>query len=237
MESFSRNPVSFMLPTFVAPIFLLVTIGASVGVLLLAFLFLTAFGIDSESMLIVMGILGAIMFLVNWVFASGYCGALVNEYYRALRKESVGIVSFMNYAFAHAPKFFVIVLVKAVIIGFFLTPLALIYYFLDLGSVHEAILYVFGGLALILIFIIEFLFSFSFIAYVEKRVKPFSAILISLNFIKDTHVKALLVYVLYCIVCMSLLVPLLNIIMYFVFYPIAASAMIRFFERQSEHYY
>ena len=225
-----------MLPTFIAPLFFLVTLGASVGVLLLTFLFLTAFGLDSEIMLIVIGILGAILFLLNWVFASGYCGSLVKEYYRALHKESVGVVSFMNYAFKHGPKFFVIVLVKTIVIGFFLTPLALIYYFLDLGSIHEAILYIFGGIALILVFIIEFLFSFSFIAYVEKRVKPFSAILISLNFIKDTHFRALLVYVLYCMVCMSLLVPLLNIIMYFVFYPIAASAMIRFFEKESEHY-
>ncbi len=225
-----------MLPTFIYPIFLLITVGASIGILLLAFLLLTAIGISAEIMLIVVGITGAVLLLINLFFASGYTGALVNEYFRALHRESVGVVSFMNYAFKNAPQFFVIEIVKLVVMGFFITPLALFYYFLGLGSVHELIIYVFVALGLIVVFIIEFLFLFSFIAYIEKRVRPFSAILISLNFIKDTHVKALLVYVLYCMVVLSLMVPLFNIIMYFVFFPIAASSLIKFFERETMHY-
>ncbi len=226
-----------MLPTFIAPIFFVITIGASIGVLLLSFLIFSALGLDSGITLLALGVLGAILVLINWIFTSGYCGSLINEYYRALHHESVGVVSFMNYAFKHAPMFFVIGLVKAIVIGFFLTPLAMIYYFLNLGSISGLILYFFVAVSLVIIFVIEFLFSFSFIAYVEKKVKPFSAILISLNFIKEMHFRALVVYVLYCIVVMSLFVPLLNIIMYFVFYPIAVSAMIRFFEKQSMRAY
>lgn len=236
LDNFSRDPVSFMVPTFLYPLFMAITVGASIGVLLLAFLLFSALGAPSDITLIVLGVLGAAMLFANMVFSSGYMGALYNEYYKAMHRQPVGLVTYMNYAFRNSLSFFVIALVKMVILGFLFTPLALIYYFLDLGSVHEAIAYIFLAIGVFELFIVEFLFAFSFIAYSEKRVKPFSAILISLNFVKETNVKALLVYVLFCVVALSTLVPLLNIIMYFIFYPIAASSLIGFFEKESARY-
>lgn len=236
LEDFSKAPVSFMLPTFAYPLFVMVTLGASVGVLLLLFLLLTGVGIDSEITLMLLGVVGAVLFLLNAVFASGYKGALFSEYHRAIHQEPVGLVSFMEYAFKHSVQLFAISLVKVIVMGFFLMPLALLYYFLDLGAVHEAIIYVFGAIGLFIVFVIEFLFGFSFIAYVEKRVKPFSAILISLNFVKDANVKAFLLYFIYGLVVLSTLIPLLDIVMYFVFYPIAASSLIKFFEKETSHY-
>jgi hypothetical protein len=236
LESFSKNPVSFMLPTILYPIFMSITLGASIGVLLLLFLLFTSLGADAEITLIVLGVVGAILLLLNAIFSAGYKGALWEEYYKAIHLQPVGIVSYMNYAFKNCLQFFVISLVKLVITGFIIMPLLLIYYFLNLGAVHEAFSYLFGAIALFELFVIEFLFSFSYIAYVEKRVKSFSAILISLNFIKDTNVKAFLVYVLYTIVVLSTSVPLLNIVMYLVFYPIAASSLIMFFEKESGSY-
>ncbi|MFP3949595.1 MAG: hypothetical protein ACLFUZ_00670 [Candidatus Micrarchaeia archaeon] len=233
LESFSRDPVSFMLPTIIYPIFMLVTMGASIGIMLLLFLVLTGIGIDAQINLIVLGVLGAVLLFINSIFYAGYKGALINEYHRALHKEKVGIVSFMHYAFGNAISFFVMSLVKMIVIGFFLSPLALLFYFLKVWTIHLALVYLFGAVALFILFMIEFLFAFTYIAYVEKKVRPFSAILISLNFIKDTNIKALLVYVLYSIIVMSTLVPLLNIIMYLVFYPIAMSSLIKFFEKES----
>lgn len=225
-----------MLPTFLYPLFMAITLGASIGILLLVFLLFTAIGVDSEITLMALGIVGLALLMVNAVFSAGYKGALINEYYRALHKESVGISSFTKYAFANALQFFMIALVKIAVLGFFLTPLALIYYFLGLGSIHEAIAYLFAAVGIFEWFVIEFFFAYSFIAYVEKKVKPFSAILISLNFIKDRNVKALLVYLFYCIIVLSTLIPLLNTIMYLVFYPIAATSLIKYFETQSATY-
>lgn len=236
LENFSRAPGAFMLPTFLYPIFLSITTGASVGVLLLLFLLFTAVGISADIVLLVLGVAGVALLIANFVFSAGYRGALIHEYYRALHAEPVGMGSYTRYAFGNTPSFFMIALVKTVVIGFFITPLALTYYFLDLGAVSEYIIYLFAAIALFFLFVIEFFFAFSFIAYVEKKVRPFSAILISLNFIKEKNVKALLIYCLYCIIAVSTLIPLLNIIMYLVFYPIAMSSLIRFFEMQSSRY-
>jgi len=225
-----------MLPTFLYPVFMAITLGASVGVLLLLFLLFTSVGADAEITLIMLGIVGAILLFINAVLSAGYKGAFWEGLYNALRAQPVGIVPYMNYAFKNCLQFFVISLVKLIVMGFFVTPLLLIYYFLDLGAVHEAVSYLFGAIALFELFVIEFLFAFAFIAYVEKKVKPFSAILISLNFIKDANVKAILIYTFYVIVVLANTVPLLNIVMYFVFYPIAAGSMIRFFERESTGY-
>ncbi|MCP4647242.1 MAG: hypothetical protein GY852_05810 [bacterium] len=213
-----------------------ITLGASVGVLLLLFLLFTTVGADAEMTLIVLAIVGTILLFINSILSAGYKGAFWEELYKALRAEPVSVVSYMNYAFKNCLQFFVISLVKIIVMGFFVTPLLLIYYFLDLGSMHEAFSYVFAIIALFELFVIEFLFAFAFIAYVEKKVKPFSAILISLNFIKDANVKAILVYTLYVLVVLSNAVPLLNIVMYFVFYPIVASSLIRFFENESTGY-
>ncbi len=225
-----------MLPTFLYPIFMSITLGASVGVLLLLFLLFTTVGADPEITLIVLAIVGAILLFINAILSAGYKGAFWEELYKALRAQPVGVVSYMNYAFKNCLQFFVISLVKMIVMGFFVTPLLLIYYFLNLGAVHEAFSYVFAIIALFEMFIIEFLFAFAFIAYVEKKVRPFSAILISLNFVKDANVKAILVYAFYVMVVLSNTIPLLNIVMYFVFYPIAASSLIRFFEKESTGY-
>lgn len=233
LEDFSRAPASFMLPTFLYPLFILITLGASVGVLLLIFLVFTALGVGADIVLILLGVVGAALLIVNAVFSAGYKGALYNEYYKALRKETTGLVSFMNYSFRNSLPLFTISLAKIIILGFLLSPLALITYFVDLAGIHEVLLYLVGATGLFIWVVVEFLFAFSYIAYVTKRVRPFTAILVSLNFIKDVNVRALLTYMFYCIIVACTLVPLLNIVVYLVFYPIAASSLIRFFEGRS----
>ncbi len=235
LEAFSRNPVSFLLPTIAYPVFMLITLGAMIGVLLVAFLVLTAFSVQPEILAIVLGVVGAFLLLLYGVFSAGYKGSLVNEYRKALRNEPVGVTYFMKYAFKNCPGYFVISLVKMVVGGFFITPLALLYYFLDLGMTNEILAWLVILMALFVVFVVEFLFSFSYIAAAVKSAKPFTAIILSLNFIKETHVNAFAIYVLYCLVVLASMIPLLDIISYFIFYPVAYSSLIQFFDKKNKY--
>ncbi len=235
LEAFSRDPVSFLLPTITYPVFMIITLGAMVGVLLVGFLALTAFSVQPDIILIVLAAIGAFLLLLYGVFSAGYKGALVNEYRKALRKEPVGVTYFMKYAFRNCPGYFVISLVKLVLMGFLITPLSLLYYFLDLGMTNEILAWLVILMALFVVFVVEFLFSFSYIAAAVKGAKPLTAIIIGLNFLKETNVNAFMIYVLYCMVVLASMVPLIDIIAYIIFYPVAYSSMIQFFDKKNKY--
>ncbi|MEW5996789.1 MAG: hypothetical protein AB1657_04305 [Candidatus Micrarchaeota archaeon] len=232
LEHFSRDPVAFMVPTILYPVFMLITLGAAIGVLFILFLVLTLAGAGGTIMTYVLGAVGAFLALAYLILAAGYKGAMVSEYNNATEKREVGLVHYMNYAFSNAGGLFVISLVKLAITGFVVMPFVLLYYFL-LVDLWEGWTYIFGLAALFLVFAIEFLFSFSFTAYAVRKVSPITAMMISFNFIKEKNVKAFLIYGFYAAVALSVWIPILNIITYLVFYPIAYASLILFFKRGS----
>ncbi|MEM4272225.1 MAG: hypothetical protein QXH30_01425 [Candidatus Bilamarchaeaceae archaeon] len=235
LEAFSRNPLSFLIPTIAYPIFMTITVGAMAGVVLLEFLLLTALSIQADIVLIALAATGALLLIFYGLFSAGYKGALVNEYRKALRREPVGFTYFMKYAFKNCPGYFTISLVKIVVMGFLITPLSLFYYFMDLGVTNELLAWLVILLALSIVFVVEFLFSFSYIAAAVKGARPLTAVINSLNFIKETHVEALIVYAFYCAVVLASLVPLVNLVAYVLFYPVAYSTLIQFFEKKSKY--
>lgn len=229
LENFSRDPVAFMVPTLLYPLFMLITLGAFVGILFILFIILTLLGIGGDTMMYVLGAVGAVLAIAYTVLSSGYKGAMISEYNNATEKREVGLMHYMNYALSNCGGLFVISLVKMFITGFVLMPFLLLYYFV-LAGLWDGWLYIFGFLALFFVFIIEFLFSFSFVAYVVRKVSPITAMLISFNFIKEKNVKALIVYLFYSIVALSTDIPVINIITYLVFYPIAYTSLILLFK-------
>ncbi len=231
LEHFSRDPVAFMVPTLLYPLFLLITLGAFLGILFILFMVLTLVGIGGDIMLYALGGVGALLALAYMLLSAGYKGAMVAEYNNASDKGEVGLIHFMRYALANSGSLFVISIVKMAITGFIVMPFVLIYYFL-LTGLWEGWTYIFGIIALFFVFIIEFLFAFSFTAYVVRKVSPITAMIISFNFIKEKNVKALLVYGFYGLAALSTLVPILNIITYLVFYPIAYTSLVLFFKQR-----
>lgn len=230
LEHFSRDPVAFMVPTILYPVFMLITLGAATGVLFVLFLILTLAGADGTVMKYVLGAAGAVLALAYLILAAGYKGAMVSEYNNATEKREAGLVHYMNYAMANAGGLFLISMVKLAITGFVVMPFVILYYFL-LVDLWEGWTYLFGLVALFFVFIIEFVFSFSFTAYVVRKVSPITAMIISFNFIKEKNVKALLIYGLYAAVALSIWIPIVNIITYLVFYPIAYTSLILFFKK------
>lgn len=232
LENFSRDPVAFMVPTLLYPLFMLITLGAFVGILFILFIILTLIGIGGDTMLYVLGGLGAVLAIIYTVLSAGYKGAMISEYNNATEKREVGLMHYMNYAMVNCGGLFVIALVKMFITGFVLMPFILLYYFV-LVDLWEGWLFIFGPMALFLVFIIEFMFAFSYIAYVVRKVSPITAMMISFNFIKEKNVKALVAYLFYCIVALSTDIPVINIITYLVFYPIAYTSLILLFKSSS----
>lgn len=230
MDHFSRDPVAFMVPTFLYPVLMLITLGAFLGVLLIFFFLFSLVGFTGEAAGYVLGAIAAVLGIVYMIVAAGYKGSMVNEYNNATEREPVGLEHFLKYAFRNAPNFFIIGLIKTVIIGFLVTPIFLLYYFV-LWEYHDVYTYLAVLIAMALIFLVEFVFSFSYVAYVVRKVSPITAMIISFNTIKERHVHALVVYVVYAAVAGSTSIPLLNILTYLVFYPIAYTSLITFFKR------
>lgn len=229
LEHFSRDPVAFVIPTILYPVFMLITLGAFLGILLIIFLIFTVLGIGGDAVIYTLGGVGAVLSLVYLMLSAGYKGAMVAEYNNATEKKEVGLMHYMSYAMRNSGGLFVISMVKMAITGFAVMPFVLLYVFV-LSGLPEILTYLTALLALLIVFFIEFLFSFSFTAYVVRRVSPITAMIISFNFIKEKNVKALLLYGFYALVAVSTEIPILNIITYLVFYPIAYTSLILFFK-------
>jgi hypothetical protein len=168
--------------------------------------------------------------MVYLILSAGYKGAMVSEYNNATEEREVGLTHYMKYAFSNSGALFLISLVKLAAIAFVSIPFALLYYFL-LIDLWEGWTVIIGIIALFFIFLVEFLFSFSFTAYVVRKVSPITAMVIAFNFIKERHVHALLVYGFYGLVALTTLIPILDVITYTVFYPIAYTSLILFFKK------
>lgn len=229
LENFSRDPVAFMVPTLLYPILMLITLGAFMAVVLIAFLLLTLLGVSGDIMMYGLGAVGAVLLIAYSVLAAGYKGAMVSEYNNATEGRDAGLSHYLNYATGNCGALFFISLVKMIILLFVTMPFLLLYYFL-LSGLWEGWTYIVGAMWLMLLFFVEFMFSFSFTAYVVRRVSPITALIIAFNFIKERNVKALITYAFYAMVALTTAIPIINFITYPVFYPIAYTSLILFFK-------
>ncbi|HNT60440.1 MAG TPA: hypothetical protein PKJ97_00495, partial [Candidatus Bilamarchaeaceae archaeon] len=159
LENFSRDPVAFMVPTLLYPIMMLITLGAFSGVMLIAFLLLTVLKLGGDITIYALGALGALLLFIYSILSAGYKGAMVSEYNNATEQREVGLSHYINYATANCGALFVISLVKMVVVGFVVMPFILLYYFL-LSGLWDGWTYLLGALWLMLLFFMEFLFSF-----------------------------------------------------------------------------
>jgi hypothetical protein len=229
LENFSRDPVAFMVPTLLYPILMLITLGAFIAVLLIAFLLLTLLGAGGDIIMYGLGALVAVLLIIYSVLAAGYKGAMVSEYNNATEGREVGLSHYLNYAMANCGALFLISLVKMLLIIFIAMPFLMLYYFI-LSGLWEGWTYILGAVWLMLLFAVEFMFSFSFTAYVVRKVSPITALIIAFNFIKERNVKALITYAFYALVAVTTLLPIINFITYPVFYPIGYTSLILFFK-------
>jgi len=229
ISSYTSKPVPFVGVAFIHLALQLLVLFALLGVFLIGFFIASVVKVPVDSPpLIALAIILAILF---FYFSSGVKGAALNGYLNVLNGDKVSFFDFYHYSLKKAPRFFGLFLVRSF---FELLPtgvLAALYFFVIKNwnlPYADAIVAFFS---LLFTFIVHYVFYGAFVsaAVYDSGIKD--SLKNCFKFLKFTHVFALILYVAYAIVWLTQFVPVINIITFFVSFPIVYTAMILYFQK------
>lgn len=220
----SKQPFLFMWSSLLFVFMLLLFSFAALGLFLIYFLFLSAFGqeisIESIPTLAVFGVIGLLLVF----FGNGINAGLAMAYNEALKKKKVSLTRFYSYAIDRAPTLFGIMLIRELIWLFLVGPfIALYFYALEPYEYMDWLMVAYG---LFMTFVIHLLFTPSLVMAGAFGSGIFTSLKQSLEFFRKKHVYFVGLYILFAMMWVMNFLPFLQIASIFFLYPMAYSAMI-----------
>ncbi len=232
--AFQRNPNDYVYVTFLAGMFCLLTVLGALGIFVLLFFLFSVLNMPIISLQTAVAV-GIIMIWVLWML-SGVHAARINFYNNLLNNKRYGLrsglVEFLNCAMQNASAFFLLLIIRFVIVAIPVTILYFLYDYLTQYNIPYLNIIIIL-LAMICTFIIHFLFSPIFILMGVYRRGIGSAFWNGGRILIRTHVKALALYFVYAITWVLNFVPLINLTTIFVIYPITNSSLISLYKKNA----
>ena len=229
VSSYTSKPVPFVGVAFFHLALQLLILFALLGVFLIGFFIVSIVKLPVDSPpLLALAIILAILF---FYFSSGVKGAALNAYLQVLNGEKVSFFEFYHYALGKAPRFFGLFLVRSIVELLPVGVLAALYFFVikNWNLPFADVLVAF--FSLLFTFITHYIFYAAFVsaAVYDSGIKD--SLKKCFRFLKSTHVFALILYVAYSVIWLTQFLPIINIITFFVSFPIAYTAMIIHFQK------
>ncbi len=170
-----------------------------------------------------LGILGFIFVF----FASSFKGGYYKLMYDIINGNNINIINFVYFCLRNAHKFFIIGLLKLLVLVLVLSPILIVWYFQPTSFDNLIIKIIGGTYSLIMIFIVCLLFSLTYIYTIDEK-----GIILTLKRAFKTVIKKLPkilpIYLIYGLIVLTGIIPILNLITFFVLYPTMMSALILF---------
>lgn len=220
-EKVSLKPVPYILSTFYCTLLSIGALLAPIGAALLIFYMLSFIGISLSGYSIIFYGLAGIFFLVSVLLLSAFKGALVRSYYEPFRN----IIEYIKYSINNGLPYIGVSIIKIILHSIFNLPLLYIYF----TFVPDFAIILFALINLPFIFLIELLFSFSYISIAVRNKTSIAAIMDSIDKVRKNAVDVLPAYILYGFVSLARVIPLLNLFIHFVLYPIVYRVMIEIY--------
>ncbi len=220
----SKQPFLFVWSSLLFVFMLLLFSFAAVGLFLIYFLFLSAFGqeisLESVPTLAVFGVIGLLLVF----FGNGINAALAMAYNEATKKKKVSLTKFYSYAIDRAPTMFGIMLIRELLWLLLVGPfIALYFYALEPYEYMDWLMIAYG---LFMTFVIHLLFTPSFVLAGAFGTGIFSSLKQSLDFFRRKHIYFVGLYILFAGMWLMNFLPFLQIASIFFLYPLAYTAMI-----------
>lgn len=225
---YTRTPLPFVSVALMHFALQLLVFFALLGGFLIIFFLASLFRLSIDFILAsILGIL-AVVFLY---FSSGIKGAALNAYSTIIDGGSISFFGFYNYALANSPRFFILFLIRSLIELVPVGLLAALYFFILKGLSIPYLDVFIGLISSFFIFLIHYLLYGSFISVAVTGSTITMSLKKCFKFVRSTHIFSLLLYTLYSIIWFTQFVPIINIITYFVTFPITYSAMTIYFQK------
>ncbi len=209
---------------FLYVMFLGITLFSLIGIYMLLAAVISLFGnFDSTIYYSIIG-LTAVVFAF---LASGFKGAYVRMIHDVLKREKPRTINFLYFGLKFAHRFFLIGLVKVLVLVFAFSPLAVTYIIDSSLLTSNLLAQIIGGiygLGIGLIVVYAFSLSYILIALFEFDVKK--ALLGSIN-LAFRHAPVFLpLYIIYIFSVLLGFIPILNFLSWLVLYPTALMSLI-----------
>lgn len=220
----SKQPFLFVWSSLLFVFMLLLFTFAALGLFLIYFLFLSAFGaeisLESIPSIAVFGVIGLLLVF----FGNGINAAVAMAYHEASKKKKISLTHFYSYAIDRAPTMFGIMLVRELLWLLLVGPfIALYFYALEPYEYMDMLMIAYG---LGMTFVIHLLFTPSFVLAGAFGTGIFSSMKQSLDFFRKKHVYFVALYILFAGMWLMNFLPFLQIASIFFLYPLAYTAMI-----------
>jgi hypothetical protein len=220
----SKQPFLFVWSSLLFVFMMLLFTFAAIGLFLVYFLFLSAFGqeisLESIPSIAVFGVIGLLLVF----FGNGINAALAMAYHEASKKKKVSLTQFYSYAIDRAPTMFGIMLVRELLWLLLVGPfIALYFYALEPYEYMDMLMIAYG---LGMTFVIHLLFTPPFVLAGAFGTGIFGSLKQSLDFFRRKHVYFAALYILFAGMWVMNFLPFLQIASIFFLYPLAYTAMI-----------
>lgn len=222
-KPYSKHPFFFVWGSLLYILLLIVGLFAAIGLFLMYFMFLSAFGqelnLESIATIAVIGII-AVLFLF---YASGLNAGLAMTYREALGKGKTSLKRFFSYSVERAPEMFGIMLIRELVWLFLVGPFIFIYFQWLVG--YEFLDLLIGGYALFMTFIIHMFFTPAFVLAGAFGTGVFSSLHHGVDVLRRKHIFFIGLYAIFAAVWLLNFIPFIQIATLFFAYPVVYSAM------------
>lgn len=220
----SKQPFLFVWSSLLFVFMTLLFAFAAIGLFLIYFLFLSAFGqeisLESIPTLAVLGVIGILLIF----FGNGINAAVAMAYHEATKKKKVSLTKFYSYAIDRAPTMFGIMLIRELIWLLLVGPFIALYFYALEPYEYMDLLLLFYALGMT--FVIHMLFTPPFVMAGAFGSGIFSSMKQSLEFFRKKHVYFVAMYMFFALMWVMNFLPFLQIATIFFLYPMAYTAMI-----------
>lgn len=232
LRQYMQAPLLFIYIVLMKFFLGVITLFFTTAILILLILCLTTFGAMQEYGTIAVGLSAVFLILFFLYFRAGYVGAMLNSFAQTESKP-IHLRNYLNYAVENAVRFFTVDLAICISSIAVNLPIIATFIFLKIELISGfgfALLVV----SLLLIFVVNFVFSFAYILLAVTQVSAVQGIKQSIGFIIKNAVPAFILYIMYTIAWITLFVPILNIVTGPFIYPVVCLAMIKFYTHKTD---
>ncbi|MEW6528480.1 MAG: hypothetical protein AB1391_01180 [Candidatus Micrarchaeota archaeon] len=231
VKKYTDKPIYFIYPVFLSVFFTFIIALTAVAIFLLIFFISASFNLmDSHSSIVLtFASFVAFIFLAYCMVAN--LSAMLNCF-MTTEISRPHMFEYLRYAIKNSLRFFTIFAIGFG--GFLILNLPIIIVFIifkpELFSLFGIVLLIlcgFNGL------VYKFIFSFVGIAAVVKNISAIEAIKSGIRFVIKNFIDVFIFNILCLIMWITLLIPILNIVVFFSFYPIIFNAMANFYKIKS----
>ncbi|MBN2477786.1 hypothetical protein JXB01_00670 [Candidatus Micrarchaeota archaeon] len=229
-NAYMKKPFYFMYATISNMFLNFISLLGAVGFFLVIY-YLAAILDLIQGNVIPLAIVGVIAFLAYMVISNGLKGALIKSLKKSYNGERPHIALDLRYAISNGEIFFLITVIKMLVQAIIVAPIYLFHIYLTEPMQNDIVNSFIYLVMLFFVFLVEFPFSYAYIAAATKDLGVLSAIKSAFRFVKKKHMYALGLFFVYAVVWITFMIPLVNLITLLVAYPILYTSLIILYEK------